>query len=106
MLGLPDNSSFYSTDPGVVFAVFAVSPQLKSITTTWTIEGNYLVWKNAAFLNGEATICKSGKELNIYFTEAPPTGCTITRLSLIPGMSSIIEDVNQLTEWCSPCMSS
>lgn len=37
MLEIQDQTAFYSTNPGVVSAPFAVGAQLKSISTAWTI---------------------------------------------------------------------
>ena len=85
MLGESDGSSFYSTDSGVPSDAFITSSQLRTISTNWTITGNYLVWKNEAFLNGEAVICKQDSDLIVYFTEAPPSSCTPIVLSLLPG---------------------
>ena len=85
MLGKKDNSSFYSTNPGVAFAPFATSSQLGTITTNWTINGTSLYWMNETFLNGQAVICKQDRDLIAYFTESPPSNCTPVVLSLLPG---------------------
>ena len=92
MLGTNDNQSFYSTDPGVASAPFVTMTQLGSISTNWTIEDNDLVWKNAAFYGGVATICKDDDDdsLTVYYTELPSDGCTPIELSLLAGMFAVI----------------
>jgi hypothetical protein len=70
---LSSGGQLISTDPGVTYQPFAVNPDVGSITTTFAVEGNTLVWYNESFVNNYADSCQdTGGQVWVIFDGNPP----------------------------------
>ncbi|EXJ73208.1 uncharacterized protein A1O5_02968 [Cladophialophora psammophila CBS 110553] len=83
--------NYVSTSGDVSSQPFAASPEtpvmkrLPRIFTLFSIsENDMLVWKNDAFVGGQAIFCVSGSTLVIVFNGVLPQGCISVQIGVIP----------------------
>ena len=76
----------YSTSPGVSSALFAPSGDVGNISTTWSLAGGVLSWKNFVFSNSTASLCSDPSgAIQAYFLATPPANCTAISLNTASG---------------------
>ncbi|KAK5232411.1 hypothetical protein LTR47_006624 [Exophiala xenobiotica] len=88
---------YISTDGNETSATFEVSPTVGSISTVFSLVSNdtlarrdeaastkILVWRNRAFIGGEAIFCIFGSILEVAFHGETPAGCLEVLLEAIP----------------------
>lgn len=78
-----------STSPGPAAAPLAVSPTVGSITRTWEIVDDELLWVNGSFAGGQATFCQDSTIRKVFFVTTgagtEPDGCTPVTLTPLFG---------------------
>ena len=81
------DGSIFSTSPDIKYQPFVTNNTTGSISTTWQLFGNYLIWKNNAFQNGTASLCvdSTSKTIYVYFADPVPESCTPVYLTTLPG---------------------
>ncbi len=88
---------YISTDGNETSATFGVSPTVGPISTVFSLVSNdtlgqrdetasakILVWRNRAFIGGEAIFCIFGSILEVAFGGEAPAGCVEVVLGAIP----------------------
>lgn len=81
-----------STSPGAGPGRLAVGPAVGSITRTWEIVNDELLWANASFADGQARFCVDSATRAVLFTTtgagSEPVGCVPVELTPLFSKSS------------------
>jgi hypothetical protein len=79
---LSSGGQLLSTEPGLSYQPFMTDATVGSITTTFAIQDNILVWLNDEFSGGQAGFCQDnqGQVFITFDTTIPPFDCTPVQL--------------------------